>query len=257
MHSLWGAGQMMFTKIMIVVDEDADIHDSKKVAKYISENFNPANDIYFTQGPVDVLDHSCSVMAFGGKMGIDATKKHPEETDTAIQNLISNVPVDIDKLMIDFPEIKSVNNNLIRQGISLMIISIQKNRRNHIREISEKLFMRDDFSTLKIILFVEGSVNASEIADTVWRFTNNIDPKRDHVVIVDKNGTSHIAFDGTRKTKALDGFQRDWPNILVSEDETIKHIDEIWEKLNLGKFIPSPSLKYKKQMYGTGAVVSD
>ena len=64
----------------------------------------------------------------------------------------------------------------------------------------------------------------------------------------------NIAFDGTRKTKELDGFDRDWPNILASDEATIKRVDEIWEKLGLGKFISSPSLKYRKQLYKGGAV---
>ena len=80
MHSLWGAGQMMFTKMMIVVDGDVNIHNNEEVARYISQNFDPGNDVMFTQGPVDVLDHSCSVMAFGGKVGIDGTRKLTEET---------------------------------------------------------------------------------------------------------------------------------------------------------------------------------
>jgi 4-hydroxy-3-polyprenylbenzoate decarboxylase len=65
--------------MMVVVDGDVNIHNSSEVAKYVSENFDPAHDIHFTQGPVDVLDHSCSVMAFGGKIGIDGTKKTHEE----------------------------------------------------------------------------------------------------------------------------------------------------------------------------------
>ena len=110
---------------------------------------------------------------------------------------------------------------------------------------------------MKVILFVEGSVDVNNIADTVWRFTNNIDPKRDHYIFKDENRKSHIAFDGTRKTKEFDGFQRDWPNILASDEATIARVDEIWGKLGLGEFIPSPSLKYRKQLYGTGAVVRD
>jgi len=79
MNALWGAGQMMFTKMMIVVDGDVNIHNSVEVAQYIAENVDVARDIIFNQGPTDVLDHSCSTMAFGGKMGIDATKKLKEE----------------------------------------------------------------------------------------------------------------------------------------------------------------------------------
>jgi 4-hydroxy-3-polyprenylbenzoate decarboxylase len=65
-----------------------------------------------------------------------------------------------------------------------------------------------------------------------------------------------MGFDGTRKTKELDDFQRDWPNIIVADDETIKAVDEKWNELGIGKFISSPSLKFKEQMYGEEAVVS-
>ena len=258
MHSLWGAGQMMFTKIMIVVDGNVNIHDSKEVANYVSNNFDPANDIYFTQGPVDVLDHSCSVMAYGGKIGIDATSKTVEEQSGRNPEILNNrLAVDKEKIKKEFPEIVDINSNLLSEDISIVLISINKNRTNHIREITDTLFQKEEFKYVKVILFVEGSVDVNEIADSVWRFTNNIDPKRDHYIFTDNNKISHIAFDGTRKTKELDGFQRDWPNVLASDDTTIVRIDAIWDKLGLGALIPSPSLKYKKQMYGTGAVVSD
>ena len=258
MHSLWGAGQMMFTKIMIVVDGNVNIHDSKEVANYVSNNFDPANDIYFTQGPVDVLDHSCSVMAYGGKIGIDATSKTVEEQSGRNPEILNNrLAVDKEKIKKEFPEIVDINTNLLSEDISIVLISINKNRTNHIREITDTLFQKEEFKYVKVILFVEGSVDVNEIADSVWRFTNNIDPKRDHYIFTDNNKISHIAFDGTRKTKELDGFQRDWPNVLASDDTTIAKIDSIWDKLGLGALISSPSLKYKKQMYGTGAVVKD
>ncbi len=256
MHSLWGAGQMMFTKIMIVVDGDVNIHNSEEVARYISQHTNPGSDIYFTQGPVDVLDHSCSVMAFGGKMGIDATKKLPEEINSGSESSKHSIRLDVNELLRGFPEIKNINTSLLEKSVSLVLISVDKNRKNHIRELAEKLFSQKEFKEIKVILFVEGTVDVSSVADAVWRFANNVDPKRDHF-IVRGDSFDHVAFDGTRKTKEHDGFQRDWPNILVSTDETIAKIDMIWDKLNLGPFIPSPSLKYKKQMYGTGAVVSD
>ncbi len=258
MHSLWGAGQMMFTKIMVVVDGDVNIHDHKEVAKYIGRNLDPAHDIYFTQGPVDVLDHSCSVMSFGGKLGIDGTAKTEEElAGRTKQDKMHAAKIDSEKLQILFPEIQKINSVMLDMGIPLLIIAVEKNRKNHIRELTEQLFNREEFSSVKIILFVEATVDASEIADSVWRFSNNLDPKRDHYIVRDNQDTTHISFDGTKKTKELDGFQRDWPNILVSTDETIAHIDKIWSKLGLGALIPSPSLKYKDQIYGTGAVVNN
>ena len=255
MHSLWGAGQMMFTKMMVVVDGNVNIHNSSEVAKYVSENFDPAHDIHFTQGPVDVLDHSCSVMAFGGKIGIDGTKKTHEELSGRIP-FASTQKSAINKTEIlnQFPEIKDINDKVLNTGISILFLSIEKNRKNHVKEVSKKLFERKDFSTVKIVIFLEHTFDISDTADAVWRFANNVDPKRDHILIEDEAGVTHLSLDGTRKTKEFDGFQRDWPNILASDDSTIERIDAIWDKLGLGKFIESPSKKYREHLYEGGAV---
>jgi 4-hydroxy-3-polyprenylbenzoate decarboxylase len=110
---------------------------------------------------------------------------------------------------------------------------------------------------VKMILYVEHTVDANDLPVALWRFCNNLDPKRDGIISNLKSQTlnSCMGFDGTIKTKELDNFQRDWPNIIVSNDETIKAVDEKWKRLGLGEFISSPSLKYKDQMYGEEAVV--
>ena len=64
-----------------------------------------------------------------------------------------------------------------------------------------------------------------------------------------------MGLDGTRKTREFDGFERDWPNIIVADDTTIRSVDNKWEQLNIGPFISSPSLQYKDQMYGEEAAV--
>ncbi|MBK7570558.1 MAG: menaquinone biosynthesis decarboxylase [Bacteroidetes bacterium] len=255
MHSLWGAGQMMFTKMMVVIDGDVNIHDNAAVAKYVSENFDPAHDIHFTQGPVDVLDHSCSVMAFGGKIGIDGTKKTHEELSGRVPfNKSDSTALNIAEIIREFPEIKAINDKVMRAGISILFLSIEKNRKNHVKEISKKLLARKDFSGIKIIVFLEHTFDISDTADAVWRFANNVDPKRDHLLVEDEAGVTHLSLDGTRKTKEFDNFDRDWPNILASDDKTIARIDEIWDKLGLGKFIESPSKKYREHLYEGGAV---
>jgi 4-hydroxy-3-polyprenylbenzoate decarboxylase len=255
MHSLWGAGQMMFNKFMVVVDGDVDIHNYEEVAKYISEHTNPASDIHFTQGPVDVLDHSCSVMAFGGKMGIDATKKFPEEVAPLLNPLPKGegtFALKSSEIKSLFPEIADINSSLLEKNISLIFISVQKNKKNYISELSEKLSSSGLMDGIKVVLFLDHTIDITSVADAVWRFTNNVDPKRDSII---KGDT--LFMDGTRKTKALDGFERDWPNILCSDDKTIDRVDKVWDTLGLGKFIPSPSLKYQKQLYKGGAVVEE
>jgi 4-hydroxy-3-polyprenylbenzoate decarboxylase len=79
MHALWGMGQMMFTKYIVVVDDDVDVHNTREVLFRLCANTDPQRDSIFTKGPADVLDHATSEMAMGSKLGIDATKKLPGE----------------------------------------------------------------------------------------------------------------------------------------------------------------------------------
>ena len=79
MNALWGLGQMMFTKIIIVVDEWVDVQNLQEVLWITANNIDPERDTLFVKGPVDVLDHSSRAMGYGSKMGIDATRKMPEE----------------------------------------------------------------------------------------------------------------------------------------------------------------------------------
>jgi 4-hydroxy-3-polyprenylbenzoate decarboxylase len=75
MHGLWGMGQMMFTKYIVVVDEDVNVHDTSEVLFRLCATTDPQRDTIFTRGPADVLDHATSELAIGTKMGIDATTK--------------------------------------------------------------------------------------------------------------------------------------------------------------------------------------
>ena len=75
MHGLWGMGQMMFTKYIVVVDEDVDVHNTSDVLFRLCANTDPQRDSIFTRGPADVLDHATTEMASGSKLGIDATRK--------------------------------------------------------------------------------------------------------------------------------------------------------------------------------------
>ena len=85
MHGLWGMGQMMFTKYIIVVDDDVDVHNTSEVLFRLCANTDPQRacrteagrrrESIFTKGPSDVLDHATSEIASGSKLGIDATKK--------------------------------------------------------------------------------------------------------------------------------------------------------------------------------------
>ncbi|MBN1918236.1 MAG: menaquinone biosynthesis decarboxylase [Verrucomicrobia bacterium] len=79
MHALWGLGQMMFTKTIVVVDEEVNVQDPSEVAWRTLANIDPKRDITFAEGPTDVLDHAAQHPTLSSKLGIDATRKWPTE----------------------------------------------------------------------------------------------------------------------------------------------------------------------------------
>jgi 4-hydroxy-3-polyprenylbenzoate decarboxylase len=79
MHAIWGLGQAMFSKCIVVVDEDVDVQNSAEVAWKALNNIDPERDIEFSMGPIDSLDHASRLPNYGSKMGIDATTKWKSE----------------------------------------------------------------------------------------------------------------------------------------------------------------------------------
>jgi 4-hydroxy-3-polyprenylbenzoate decarboxylase len=79
MHAVWGLPGAMFTKCIVVVDHDTDVHNLREVAWKAFNNIDPERDIQFTLGPVDQLEHASRLPSYGSKMGIDATRKWPGE----------------------------------------------------------------------------------------------------------------------------------------------------------------------------------
>jgi 4-hydroxy-3-polyprenylbenzoate decarboxylase len=95
MNGIWALGQAMFTKCIIVVDEDCDVQDLNEVTLRTANNIDPERDIQFTLGPVDTLDHASRLPNFGSKMGIDATRKWPAEGFTRPWPPMLAMPADV------------------------------------------------------------------------------------------------------------------------------------------------------------------
>ena len=259
MSAMWGAGQMMFNKILVLVDEAVSITDYGALARYVFKNLDPAKDIYLSQGPMDVLDHSCSKLGFGGKMCIDGSEKMPEELDETDRSMNKSLPAFTDAtrtaIAAKFSEIQAINTSLLQQDIPCLIISLLKDRKGQVRSVHESLC--DNFpgmAQVKMVLYLDAGIDPSNLPVALWRFCNNLDPKRD-AYLYSEDGIRCMGLDGTTKTKVLDNFQRDWPNIIVADEKTILAIDEKWAQLNLGPFISSPSLLFRDQLYGEEAVV--
>ena len=79
MHALWGLGQMMFTKMILIFDREVDVQDLAQVLWRLGNNVDPRRDVVLVDGPVDALDHASPLPQYGSKMGVDCTRKWPEE----------------------------------------------------------------------------------------------------------------------------------------------------------------------------------
>jgi 4-hydroxy-3-polyprenylbenzoate decarboxylase len=79
MHAIWGLGMLSLTKAIVVVDAHVDVHDYEQVLFYAGANVDPKRDVVITEGPLDHLDHAPTLQFVGGKIGIDATAKGPDE----------------------------------------------------------------------------------------------------------------------------------------------------------------------------------
>lgn len=251
MNSLWGAGQMMFNKMLIVVDQDIDVHDYNQVLMAIGQNTNISYDLHFSMGPLDVLDHSSTKFAYGSKLGIDATTKLAEEKVKGNSAQFIHKDELKTKLLNSFLKLSAIK--IISEPVNIMIMAIDKSKSQGFEYFTKNLSKEEFFINYKgFLLIVDKEVDVEDLDMVAWLILGNIDPKRDCLLISEEN-KQILVMDGTRKTHEVDKFERDWPNIIVSDDETISKVDKNWSKLGLGDFMSSPSLKYKNLYFNGGA----
>jgi 4-hydroxy-3-polyprenylbenzoate decarboxylase len=256
MNAMWGAGQMMFNKIMVITDHHNYWGDIEAFVRKISEQIDPANDIVFSSGPMDVLDHSSSRFSYGSKMGIDATTKFPEEIGTLQAEVSLPISGEFEDLKQEIAEIQSVNGSLLDKGISVLLLGVEKNPDFHVNKLTEKLLQFDVVRKVKFVVVVDAGLPLDNLDAVIWYVAGNIDPKRDCKIYkaTHLNEVTHLVVDGTRKSAQVDDFQREWPNPVVSSAETISLVDRKWPEYGLGAKIPSPSPVYSPLKRGEGAI---
>jgi 4-hydroxy-3-polyprenylbenzoate decarboxylase len=239
--SLFGAGQMMFTKYLIVISGDINIRSYKELAVHIFENVDLEKDLIFNRGPLDVLDHSSDKFSIGGKVGIDATIKHTEEIYYRDNNKLKNSPAIFNGLKNFFDRnlIKNFNLNLFKVDIPVLIISVNRSEDPDVFDKVIALFREKDPSGMfRLIIAVDHTVDPAELFTVVWQVLGNSDPQRDHYYI----SQDSLLIDGTIKAYRKGGFPRKWPNVVCSNIATISSIDNKWESLDLGPSVKSPSI---------------
>jgi 4-hydroxy-3-polyprenylbenzoate decarboxylase len=241
-NSLLGAGQMMFTKFIVVVDGTIDIRAYSDLINEIFTNTDFKKDLVFIRGPLDVLDHSSDTFAFGGKLGIDATHKTPEEKEGSDPSAgEKNIVKDFDPdYLIELNLIKSHNRLSGINKTDLLILSVDTiSIDNPVNKLKDALNGNPSVGQYKVIVVVDHTVDLSDFFLVSWQILGNTDPVRDHCYI----SGSTLFVDATMKAFRPGGFTRRWPNVVCSDAETIKSVDLKWDKLGLGDFLQSPSLR--------------
>jgi 4-hydroxy-3-polyprenylbenzoate decarboxylase len=239
-NSLFGAGQMMFSKYLIVVSGNIDIRNYKELAPHIFENTSIKRDLLFSHGPLDVLDHSADTFSFGGKLGVDATIKHPEENAGR-----ENKPASYNWLFYtgknNFLKNSLIINyylKLFNDDIPVVIVSVNRfDDPDAVEKVKELFRKYDPEGIFNLIVVVDHTVDPANLQMVAWQVLGNSDPERDHDFIT----PTSLLLDGTIKAFRKGGFPRKWPNIVCSDSQTISVIDQKWASLNLGPFIQSPS----------------
>ncbi len=224
MNTLWGAGQMMFNKCLVVVDENCNIENPQEIVNAVMRNCTISTDILITKGPLDVLDHAAPNVGFGSKIGFDATDKTLENVRHCGLDLQSP------HYLCEIAGQARNDVSIVAHDISTPFSEIcaQKPTGNF-TIIHDQVIENTDFGTI------------------VWHVLNNIDPQNDCKIIDE----SHIIIDGRTKIQGV--APREWPTPVVSSQETIQAVDDLWSKVFSIPLIPSPSLKYQKLVYANSA----
>ena len=243
--SLAGAGQMMFSKYLVVVSGDVDIRNYRELVAHVFKNTDLGRDLLFSHGPLDVLDHSSDAFSFGGKLGLDATIKQVEEIAGRVSNGSSMKPSA--RLHGDFISgnslIKGFNETLFNYNIPVAIVSVNRfDDPEAIRKVSDLFRGNDSEGHFRLILVVDHTVDINNLHMVAWQILGNSDPRRDHEFLT----SSSLMIDGTIKAFRSGGFPRKWPNVVCSDLDTISSIDRKWDSLGLGEYIKSPSELYRR-----------
>ncbi len=215
--AMWGAGQMMFNKVLLVLPSDVGLHDTAEIARRF-RNADLTRDVLFGRGVADALDHAATTAGVSGKIALDLTCVQAQDdyrgrTSPKLQ----------DTEFIEDWGVLAVYNGEIP----------------------------DDTIDAKYIVLADKAAQGLAAEELLWHVLANIDPERD----IELRGTSLI-IDGRTKIGYGQNYPSRTPNVVVSTPQTIALVDARWDEYGLGEFIPSPSRRYEKLIYSDGAEVA-
>ncbi|MDD9175034.1 4-hydroxy-3-polyprenylbenzoate decarboxylase [Aliivibrio sp. S2TY2] len=227
--------QFMYTKFVLVCDEDVNARDWSQVTAAMSQHMDPARDSLMIENtPIDSLDFASPVVGLGSKMGLDITKKWDAElalspnveyslTDS---EQIEGCLAEITKACPEIIDIHLQNNNA-----NMVVVSINKQAVGNGKKIMEAVWSQ--FSENKFVIVCDDDVNVSDWNDIIWAVTTRMDPARDTLFLQDGHGHSKMGLDATNKLGSE--CLREWGTPIKKDPEVVAKIDSIWDELGIFK----------------------
>ncbi len=209
MHSVWGAGQMAWTKCVIVVDGDVDPHDTSAVLRAVAERCDPRTNLEFARGPLDILDHAAPALGVGTKLGLDATTSFPGES-AHHHNTQHNDPAEtLSALRTE----QGVRDAAALDDRTPGIVFVAADADN--ADLPESLVRRLNNITnspARFVILLGAEVNIRHPDEALFHWLANCDPGRDQRVF-----NTGLLFDARPKKPgeyAHNQPVRDWPPVL-------------------------------------------
>ncbi len=236
-HGLLGLGQMMFAKVVIVVDEGVEVTNLEAVLEQVRQKVNVTGDVLHSRGPVDVLDHSSRKWSYGGKLIIDATTKLPEECREPEKSSSASSGVSLARTSgtgATSPSSSSparmvtlerpAQTHLVQPGF--LAVKLKKTRADESHELGAELARAADPS-VQHILICDELTDLENLQDVWWTVLNNIDPERDVWLEHSNHGGEVMVWDAARKI-VEEGFDRVWPDKIEMDAGVKARVDAMW-----------------------------
>lgn len=229
-QSLWGAGQMMFNKYLVVASADANIRSMESLGCLL-RRIDIGRDVIRAEGVLDVLDHATATTGFGGKMAFDLTGVSEQQ---AVE------PVEAPRRAEPMGGVELFDTRYVEEYAMLILYAAA----DRPLQVDVEAYLRhNNISGMKYIaLFDYQAAGVMHPSDLLWLLAANTDPRRDAKVL----SGGELLFDARSKHPSVEGNPRRFPNVVMSSVDTIRQVDERWEEYGLGELLPSPSRRYRK-----------
>ena len=228
MNAFWGLGQMSFVKTIVTVDAEVNVHDYKEVAKLLLNKVDFTTDLFFSEGVLDVLNHASDQRLHGSKLGIDLSTKIEGEPgykkEAPVSANSSELP-SAEKVMAIFKEVQNCKVLELQAKRSVLLVALNKTGPHQGKQFIQSFLDHAEFSAIEIIIVLEGHVDIENISTVMWKFFNNLDPKRDFYF-----DAGRLGIDVTQKFPE-EGYQQSWPEEIEMTAEIKTQVDKKWHDL--------------------------